>query len=93
MQITCNTSDAYHVQHVLYNVQRDSSAVKSERAEIAFFLVLFHWLKFKLMTEESGVPGENPRRRASENATYKSLKIQAPTETRTRNLALVVGTC
>ena len=29
------------------------------------------------------MPGENPWRRASENATYQSPKIQAPSETRT----------
>ena len=34
---TCNTSSAYHVQHVAYHlVRKDSSAVKSERVEIAF---------------------------------------------------------
>ena len=31
--------------------------------------------------EETGVPGENPWWRASENATHYSLKIQAPSET------------
>ena len=37
------------------------------------------------------MPGENPWRRASENATYYSPKIQAPSETRTRAVALVAG--
>ena len=41
--------------------------------------------------EETGVPGENPWQRASENATYHSPKIQAPSETRTRAVALVAG--
>ena len=41
--------------------------------------------------EETRVPGENPRRRASENATYLSPKIQVPTGARTRNLAFVAG--
>ena len=41
--------------------------------------------------EETGVPGEKPWRRASENATYKSSKIQAPSETRTHTIALVAG--
>ena len=41
--------------------------------------------------EETGVPGEKPRRRASENATYYSPKIQAPSETGTRAVALVAG--
>ena len=41
--------------------------------------------------EETGVPGENPWRQASKNATYYSPKIQAPSETRTRTIALVAG--
>ena len=46
MQITCNTSSAYHVQHVVYHVlRRDSSAIKFDRVEIAFILAMFHWLK------------------------------------------------
>ena len=40
--------------------------------------------------KETAVPWENPWR-ASENATYWSLKIQAPTETQTHTLALVTG--
>ena len=41
--------------------------------------------------EETGVPRENPWRLASENATFYSPKIQAPSETRTRAVALVAG--
>ena len=42
MQITCNTSSAYHVQHaVCHLVQRDSSAIKFDRAEITFILALY----------------------------------------------------
>ena len=41
--------------------------------------------------EETGVPGENPWWRASENATYYNPKIQAPSETRTHAVALVAG--
>ena len=37
VQITCNTSSAYHVQHVMCHVvRRDSSAIKFDRGEIAF---------------------------------------------------------
>ena len=43
MQITCNTSSAHHVQHFVHHVlQRDSSAIKFDRVEIAFILVLFY---------------------------------------------------
>ena len=40
VQIMYNKSSGYHVQHVCHAVQRDSSAIKSDRAEIAF---LFGW--------------------------------------------------
>ena len=41
VQITCNTSGAYHVQHVVCDVvPRDSSAIKFDRVEIAFILAL-----------------------------------------------------
>ena len=41
VQITCNTSSAYHVQPaVCHLVRRDSSAIKSDRVEIAFILAL-----------------------------------------------------
>ena len=37
VQITCNTSNAYHVQPaVCHLVRRDSSAIKFYRVEIAF---------------------------------------------------------
>ena len=57
-----------------------------------FELYFIGWTT-KLMKEgeETGVPGENPWWWASENATYYSPKIQAPSETRTRAVALVVG--
>ena len=46
VQITCNTSGAYHVQHVVCHVlRRDSSAIKFERVEIAFILSHYRWLK------------------------------------------------
>ena len=53
-------------------VGRDSLAVKFDRVEVTFILVLFDWLNHWTHEggEETGVPGENPWRRASENATY-----------------------
>ena len=53
-------------------VRRDSSAIKFDRVEIAFVLA-FIWLPEPLTDEggeETGVPGENPLQRTSENATY-----------------------
>ena len=41
--------------------------------------------------EQTGVPGENPWRRASENATYQSPKIQAQSKTWTCTTASVAG--
>ena len=38
VQITCNTSSAYHVHPAVYHlVRRDSSAIKFDRVEIAFY--------------------------------------------------------
>ena len=46
VQITCFTSGAHHVQYVVYHVvRRDSSAIMSDRVEIAFIVLLFYWLK------------------------------------------------
>ena len=61
--ITCNTSSAYHVEHVVCHVVgRDSSAIRFDRIEIAFILALSYFLK--PLTDEGGeetrVPGENP---------------------------------
>ena len=67
--------------------------VKFDRVEIAFIWALFYWLNHLTDEggEETGVPRENPWRRASENATYYSPKIQAPSETRTHAVALLAG--
>ena len=53
-------------------VRRDSSAIKFDRVEIAFIWALFYWLNHETDEggEETRVTGENPWRRASENATY-----------------------
>ena len=47
VQITCNTSSTCHVQPVVCHlVQRDSSAIKFDRVEIAFlFELIFYLLK------------------------------------------------
>ena len=52
VQITCNTSNAYHVRHVVCHVvRRDSSVVKSDRVEIAF-IFFFYWLNDYPMKEQ-----------------------------------------
>ena len=85
--ITCKCHVTCHL------VRRDSSAIKSDRIEITFIWALFYCLNHYTdeRGEETGVPGENPWWRASENATYYSPKIQAPSETWTRAVALVAG--
>ena len=71
--IMCNTSGTHHVHHFVFHlVQRGSSAIKMDRVEIAFSLVIFYGLK-RLNNEErekTGVPRENPGQQASENVTY-----------------------
>ena len=73
VQITCNTSGTHRVHHFVFHlVQRGSSAIKMDRVEIAFSLVIFYGLK-RLNNEErekTGVPRENPGQQASENVTY-----------------------
>ena len=73
--ITCKCHVTCHL------VRRDSSAIKFDRVEVAF----------DEGGEKTGVPGENPWRRASENATYYSPKIHTPSEHGTRAVALVAG--
>ena len=65
--ITCNRQCATWVR-------RDSSAIKSDRVEIAFIV---------MGGGNQSTRRNPPRRRASENATY-TPKTQAPSETRTR---------
>ena len=46
VQVTCNTSSAFHVQPaVCHLVRRDSSAIKFDRVGIAFILALLYWLE------------------------------------------------
>ena len=91
VQITCYTSSAYHVQHdVLRATWYEGTARQTLNRIYLSFILLAEPLTNE-GGEETGVPGENPWQRASENATYYSPKIQAPSETRTRAIALVVG--
>ena len=64
VQITCNTSSAYHVQRVVCHlVRRDISAVKFDRVKIAFISSLFLLAEIILTDEggeETGAPVENP---------------------------------
>ena len=50
--------------------RRESSATKFDRIEMLSISTLFHWLKTLTHEgwEETGIPGENPQQRASENA-------------------------
>ena len=77
MQITCNRSNAYHVQHVVRHVVRKgSSTSKFDRVEIAFILA-FYWLKPLTNEggEETGVPGEKHWQQASENQSLSMRLI------------------
>ena len=61
------------MQHVVcHMVQSDSSSITFVRVETVFMLALSYWLKPLTDDgrEETGVPGENTSRRASENAAY-----------------------
>ena len=64
------------MKHVVCHlVGRDSSAIMFDRVEIAFILALFYGLEPLTDEggEETGAPGENPWRQASENANERQL--------------------
>ena len=44
VQITCNTSSAYHVQHVVLRATWYEGTAQFDRVEIAFIWALFCWL-------------------------------------------------
>ena len=51
VNITCNTTSAYHVQLIVCHLVRsDSSAIKSDRVEISFILALLYWLLLQRST-------------------------------------------
>ena len=96
VQIMCNTSSAYLVQHVMLNAtwyEGTAQLLNLTELEIVFILALFYWLDHWSDEggEETGVPGENPWRWASDNVTCWSVKIQAPNKTQTCTIASVAG--
>ena len=77
MQITCNTSSAYHVQHVVLRATwYEGTAQLLSLTEVKSHLLELYLTGWTIKPikdegrEKAGVPGENPWRRASENATY-----------------------
>ena len=94
-QVTCNTSGDYHKQHVASLVVRlASSAIQFDTAEIECIFTVFHQLK--PLTDDGGkdigLLGDKPPTTSFRKCLRLKPKIQAPTETRTHALALVVGT-
>ena len=93
VQIKCNTFSAYHV--VLHATWYEGTDQLLSLTELKSHLFELFFLLAEPLTdeggEETGVPGENPWRQDSETATYYNLRIQAPSETRTRTIALVAG--
>ena len=82
VQITCNTSSAYHVQPAVYHlVRRDSSAIKFDRVEIAFNLTLFYWLK-SLTDEGGGGGGGGGNRRTRRKTPDDELQKMPHTKAR-----------
>ena len=86
------TSSAYHVQHVVLRATwYEGTAQLLSLTEYKSHLFELYFIGWDINRWRRGVPGGNPWRRASENATYYSPNIQAPSETRTRTIALVAG--
>ena len=77
-----NTSSGHHVQHVMLCATwckgYKGSAIKFDRVDIAFYLSFIFWAGPLTDEggEETGVPGENPWRRASENAYTKARRFK-----------------
>ena len=73
-------------------VRRASSTIKFDRVEIAFIVALFYWLKPLTNEggEETGVPGENPWRRASSSLVRLSYRAVIILVIVNRLLGLVV---
>ena len=83
-------SPATHQALITCNMAwRDSSVIKFAGVEIAFISasVLAETIDRWKRGENTAIPGGNPWRRASENVTYYSRKIQAPAKARTHTLA------
>ena len=74
-QVARTQSCANHVQHIERSPRATGRVschvVRKDRVLIAFILALSYWLKplIDIGGEETGVPGENPWRRASGNVT------------------------
>ena len=87
VQIMCNTSDAYHVQHVLCHLYKWATQLSSfDRVEI---YSLFYWLK--PLTDRGGK--NRAPREILPTSFRKCHTIQAPTETQTCTPVLVAGIC
>ena len=75
MQIKCNTLSAYHMQHVVIRAtwyEGTAQLLSLTELKSHLFELYLNWLKPLTDEggEETGVPEENLRRWASENATY-----------------------
>ena len=82
------------MQHVMCHlVRRDSSAVKSDRVEIAFILALFYWLKplNNEGGEETRVPGEKPNNELQKMPQTKAKNFKPQPRLEPHTLALVAG--
>ena len=104
VQVARAQSCANHVQHIeplslasvmLRATWYEGTAQLLSLTELKSHLFELYFVGWTIKTdeggEETGVPGENLWRRASENATYYSPQIQALSETRTSAVALVAG--
>ena len=70
--------NAYHVRHVVLRATWYEGTAQLLKHSLNHIYFSFVYLAEPLTDEggeETGVPGENPLQRASENATYCSLKI------------------
>ena len=68
------------MQHVVYHVvQRDSSAIKFDRVDIAFILALFYWLDYPPV--KNGELQKMPHTKARKFKPYNSSGGRLGTQT------------
>ena len=77
VQIMCNTSSAYHMQHAIDHMVRGGNwAIKFDRVEIIVILAFFIFWNYELMKEVRipKYPEKNPDNKLQKNPYAKAWK-------------------
>ena len=94
VQIMCNTSSTYHMQYIMLHAtwyEGTTQLLRQSLNHIYSGSILLAEPLNRLRRGGNRSTQRKPQRRASENATYYSPKIQALSKTQTHTIALVAG--